>query len=170
MKLLGWLLAPTLLVAATVPTVGQEQDQHPLEGVWRVAEITTITADGETGNSKPQPGLFIFTRGHYSAIWTPGSQPRPPYADTWRPTGEEKIRAYDSIIVNAGTYESTESRIVTRPILARVPGFGGGKAIYEYELDGDELSLEKVEEYSRDGVRLTSLDHNRLPLKLVRVE
>jgi hypothetical protein len=171
-KLFDRLFVLALIIGATVPATSGHQSLSPnsMEGVWQITEITTVNRDGKTRNSEPQPGLFIFTRSYYSAVWTPSTGPRPPYADRWRPTDEEKVKAYDSIVVNTGTYELTETELITRPIIARVPGFGGGTATYKYKLDGDDLFLEMVEEYSGDGIRATWLDRTRFPLKLVRVE
>ena len=47
------------------------QTKTPVEGVWRIVEevapVTNPAARGATTTySNPQPGILIFTRGHYS--------------------------------------------------------------------------------------------------------
>ena len=160
------------LLFASASCFAQEISDHQsaIVGVWRIAEVKTVTADGESTNSSPLPGLYIFTQDHYSAVWSTSDTPRQMYADRWQPTADEKIAAYDSIVVNAGTYELDESDLITKPIMARVPGFGGGKALWKYRVDGDVLYLEMFEEYTKDGIRAEWLDHVHFPIKLVRVE
>jgi hypothetical protein len=150
------------LLVASAACIAQESSdrQNPLVGVWRVAEVKTVTADSESTNSTPLPGLYIFTQGHYSAVWSTSDAPRQMYEDRWQPTADEKIAAYDSIVVNAGTYELKGSDLVTKPIMARVPGFGGGKALWKYRVDGDDLYLEMFEEYTKDGIRAEWLDYS----------
>ncbi len=166
----------TLVIAALslVPTVCIAQDapgsRSDIVGVWRVAEVRTVTADTESINSDPLPGLYIFTDGYYSAVWSTSDKPRQMYADRWQPTAAEKIAAYDSIVVNAGTYELSQSELITRPQLARVPGFGGGRAVWNYRIDGDTLYLEMIEEFTKDGTRAKWLDQVHFPIKLIRLK
>ena len=53
----------------------QEAAKQSIEGVWKVSEIV-VTGAGASTISSPQPGLFIFTRGHYSIMYVPGNAPR----------------------------------------------------------------------------------------------
>jgi len=165
-----WMTVVLLFVSAACLAQESTDRQSELIGVWRVAEVKTVTADGESTNTSPLPGLYIFTQGHYSAVWSISDTPRQMYADRWQPTANEKIAAYDSIVVNAGTYELDQSELITRPIMARVPGFGGGKAIWKYRIEGGILYLEMFEEYTKDGIRAEWLDHVHFPIKLIRVE
>jgi hypothetical protein len=73
-------------------------------------------------------------------------------------------------VVNAGTYELEEATLITKPLIARVPGFGGGRAIWKYRIDGDSLYLEMFEEYTKDSTHAKWLDSVHYPIKLVRVE
>ena len=72
------------------------------------------------------------------------------------------VTAFESIIVNSGTYEVSGSRLIVRPVVAKTPEFMGGRQTYEYRIDGDLLSLETVELLSRDGVPLSSNEILRL--------
>ena len=74
--------------------------KKPIEGVWKVTEIV-VTGAGASNVGSPQPGLFIFTRGHYSMMSVPGNQPRALFKAE-EPTNEEKIAAFDSFVANTG--------------------------------------------------------------------
>ena len=51
----------------------QGASKPSIEGVWKVSEIV-VTGAGASTVSSPQPGLFIFTRGHYSIMYVPWEQ------------------------------------------------------------------------------------------------
>src|SRR4030095_14440472 len=55
------------LVGAPLFTQSGAASQPPLQGVWRVTEVTTTGKDAAT-NKSPQPGLYIFTAKHYSLV------------------------------------------------------------------------------------------------------
>jgi hypothetical protein len=135
-----------------------------------IDEIRVTGPDDNSTNRNPQPSVFIFGERHYSMVWIPGAEPRLDFADTWNPTDSEKVHSYDSLVVNSGTYALTESTLTTNPIAARVPGFMGGRAVYEYRRAGDRLWLTMVEEHSHNGIGNPFLDDHRVPLRLVRVE
>ena len=85
-----------------------------LVGAWSVE--TSTSENGEPFGDPAQPGLFIFTKGgHYSAIFSIGTGPRPRAAAHFNATDEEKVAQYDTIIVNSGTYEVSGTTITTRP-------------------------------------------------------
>jgi hypothetical protein len=65
--------------ATTVAGQSKSSSRGPLEGVWRVAEVTTTGAKAST-NKQPQPGLVIFTAKHYSIIRVTADKPRPALA------------------------------------------------------------------------------------------
>jgi len=111
---------------------------NPLAGAWSVSAITG--ADGVTIDPA-QPGLFVFTDGHYSAVYTPGAEPRPASATHFVATDEEALAQFQSFIVNAGTYSVDGSTITFRPSIARAPEFVGGQATAEFEIAGDVLTL-----------------------------
>ncbi len=132
-----------------------DQRENVLEGVWRIDQAQTVDSTGQTTNDYPQTNVVIFTAGHYSFVWTFGSETRPLAAERWNPTDAEKIEAYNSIIVNTGTYELTGSTLVTRPIAAKSQEYvGGGYSDYEYRVEGDTLYLTGTSLVSFDGVGL----------------
>lgn len=144
--------------------------RNPLEGVWKIVEIKTAGPEGEATNSDPQPNLYIFTATHYSMVWVPGRETRKPSAKTWFPTNDEKVKDFDTIIVNSGTYELTDTLLTVRPTAAKTPEYVGGRGIYEYRVEADTLWLNLVDLYSSDEVQDPYVLYYRNPLKLVRVE
>ena len=105
--------------------------KNPLIGVWKVIETSVIDSEGESKNLYEHPSLYVFHEEYYCMVMVLGDEAHTEFKDPWSPTCEEKIAAYDSILVNAGTYELRESVIITRPIIARVPNFVGGEAYYD---------------------------------------
>src|SRR5438445_2957301 len=99
----GILRGLTLLVMCSTVLSAQSSTKKPIEGAWKVTEIVVSGADA-SNVANPQPGLIIFARKHYSAVWVPGNQPRSLFKGE-DPTNEEKVAAYDSFIANSDTYE-----------------------------------------------------------------
>ncbi len=119
----------------TTPTTSA----NPLEGVWSVTAIEP--EDGSAVIDPAQPGLYIFARDHYSAVWTPGAALRTPSAAPFAPTPEEMVAQHESIIVNAGTYEISGSTVTFRPMIAKSPDFVGGQSGASFQIEGDVLTL-----------------------------
>ena len=115
----------------------------------------------------PFPNLFIFTPRHYSMIWVLGASE--PFAERWEPTDEEKKERFDSMVVNAGTYEIDGDTLTAHPMVARIPDFIGGRLICEYNVDNDMMRLKFVDEYSFDGVQAPWVASGGLILTLVRI-
>ncbi|MDH4211489.1 MAG: lipocalin-like domain-containing protein [candidate division WOR-3 bacterium] len=135
-------------------------------GVWQVKEIGRQNIESPVMD-KPVPSLFIFTSHHYSMVWVLGADQ--PFAERWKPTDEEKIRRFDSMVVNAGTYEIDEVALTVHPMVARIPDFIGGKLICEFQVENDTLRLKFVDEYSFDGVQAPWVAQGGLFLTLVRI-
>ncbi len=147
-------------------------DNQSLEGVWKIAEGKSVDANGQTTSTNVQRSLVIFTEGHYSYVYTSGDEAqRKLPVEHWNQTDAEKINAFNTIIVNTGTYELTESKLVIRPIVAKSEQFVGGYESCDYRLEGDTLYLETTEIVSVDGVPVPffsdgGVEHH----KLVRVQ
>ena len=146
------------------------KNTNPLIGVWKVVEMATINSDGELKNRYEHPSIYIFQDDYYSMVMVWGNEPRPEFDDPWNPTDEEKITAYNSILVNAGKYELKGSVIVTRPIIARVPNFVGGEAQYEYKIEGDTLTLTMFDEVSKKGVPQPWVGKRKFRRTLIRIK
>jgi len=164
--LLGITLFSAMLTAQSGP-------RGPLEGAWKVAEVVVTGADA-SNTPNPQPGLFVFTRTHYSIMYVPGNQPRALFK-AQDPTTQEKIAAFDSFIANTGTYEVTGNTFTIRPMVARFPNFmAGGFTKYQFRIDGNNLSLteKSTDENMRFGQRVVpwSGPVSETRMRLVRVE
>ncbi len=142
----------------------------PLEGSWRISEIRIVSKRGEYIDSEPQPGLFIFHEEHYSMVWMPFGEPLADFAEIWKPSDEEKLTSWNSIVVNAGTYTYTESTVTTVPLVAKTPEFAGGYAVYDYRVVADTLWMEMTDCMSSGDVQDPGIGAYTMPLRLTRVE
>ena len=130
----------TLLVLCTTAVSAQSSTKKPIEGAWKVTEIV-VTGTDASNVTNPQPGLIIFARKHYSAMWVPGNQPRSLFKGE-DPTSEEKIAAYDSFVANSGTYEVAGATLTLHPMVARSPNFmAGGVSKFQLRIEGTTLWL-----------------------------
>ena len=144
---------------------------YSLEGVWKIEEANEIDSTGAATNMEPQRSLIIFSGNHYSFVWTSGSEPRKLSTKHWNTTDAEKIDAYRTLVVNTGTYELTESQLITRPQVAKVEEFVGGHATYDCRIEGNTVVLEMTELVSVEGASPTSfLQGGKDQFKLVRVD
>lgn len=127
---------------------------NPLHGVW---SMTAVNPGGGGAPIDPsQPGLFIFTEGYYSEVSSLGADPRPLSAAGFNPTSKEKVAQYDTIIVNAGTYEVDGPTIIFRPMVAKTPEFIGGHSTMDFQITGDVLTLTVQSVVAADGVSAPS--------------
>ena len=136
-----------------------EEDQQitikksSIEGAWEMKSIHWITKDTTYSIEKAQPGMFIFTSDRYSIMWTPIEEPRTPFQNLSKPTDDELMAGFRSIVFNCGTYEYSDSTITTTAKIAKVPGFEGGKQFYRYKLVDNEMELTMFDEIYPDGTR-----------------
>lgn len=151
---------------APAPTEeGSEETRGPLEGVWSVVAVDPM--DGSAAIDPAQPGLYIFAESHYAAVYTPGPEPRVKSAMSFRPTDEEMIDQYRTIIVNSGTYEIDGSSLTVRPVIAKSPGFVGGRLTGTFSVSGDTLVIHHQHLFDLDGTELPDFGET---LTLVRIE
>jgi len=123
----------------------------PVLGSWTMKEVHWITNDTTYSIPNSQPGIFIFTPKSYSIMWTPTNAPREPFKILGKPTDKELKSGFQSVIFNAGIYEWTDSTITSTAIIAKVPGFEGGKQYYRYAIEDDILTLTMFDETYPDG-------------------
>ena len=162
------------LVFLLCVTFGCQQDKinfkNPVIGIWKVVETATVDSEGELKNLYEHSSLYIFQDYYYSMVMELGDEPRTDFVDPWNPTDVEKIKAYNSILVNAGMYELKNSVIITRPIIARVPNFVGGEAYYEYKIEGNTLTLTWFDEVSKTGVPHPLVGKLKFQRTLIRIK
>lgn len=118
-----------------------------LQGVWRVSEIVVTGANAST-NTSPQPGLYVFTKQHYSIVTVNGTAARKdvsPAKDPARLTDAEKIARYDMwspFTANSGTYEVKGNTLTTRPLAAKnVGAMAGTGQTREFKIEAKTLTL-----------------------------
>ena len=137
---------------------------NPLLGVWSVSARTS--SEGEPIDPS-QPGLFIFTERHYSAVHSLGAEPRPRAAVSFSPTPEEKVAQYDTIIVNTGAYEVSGSTITFRPQVAKSPERVGGQGTMDFQIDGDVLTLTQESVVAVDSVSAPNAPGSSMTLRRI---
>ena len=146
------MLRPFIIaLCLTVPTIGFTHKSFkpgPLEGVWKIVEVTTTGADPST-NRNPQQSLVTFTKGHYSYLSVDGDGPRPAFAQAKDPaklTDAEKLTRYEQwsrFAANAGTYDVKGTTLTLRPLVAKNETVMAKNFSIEseFKLDGNTLWL-----------------------------
>ena len=136
-------LITAVLVSAALSGQTKPASRSTVQGVWRVAEVVT-TGPGASTNSKPQPGLYIFTAKHYSIVRVDADKPRPNEPqDLTKASASELAAAWEPFTGQAGTYEQAGGNLTVRPLAAKNPTVmaSGSFTTYSYTLDGDALTL-----------------------------
>ena len=111
----------------------------PLIGAWRVTEITD--ANGPA-NTSPQPGLYIFTKGHYSFVRINGTRPLPDYPSNDKATDADKVAVFNALYMNTGTYTVTGNKLATKAMVAKSKfAIGGAGNQYDFAVTGNSLVL-----------------------------
>src|SRR5262245_26505886 len=110
-----------LLCACSFALMGQSKttSKSPLEGVWKVSEVV-ITGNNARTISAPQPGLYIFTKTHYSIMFVSPDVVRPKEINNQSPDAD-RLKAYDAFTANSGTYEVKGTTYITHPLVAKNP-------------------------------------------------
>ena len=138
---LGLALVTLLVLFAVAATVyGQSSATgNPLVGAWRVTEI----ADGNGPPiTNPQPGLYIFTRQHYSFSRINGTRPLPDYPSNDKATDADKVAVFNALYLNTGTYTVTGNTLATKAMVAKSAfAMGGPGNQYEFTVTGSALVL-----------------------------
>jgi hypothetical protein len=130
------ILAAVLMAYAT-PAVAQEST--PVEGAW--VFTSWVGPDGTT-TDQPQPGLFVFSKTHYSMMFTLGAEPRAQYEGEDM-TDEEMVTAYGTFVANSGRYEVSGNELTTRAYVAKDPNYMGSwpenAETYTFEIDAEGM-------------------------------
>ena len=138
---LGFTLVALVGLAALAATVyGQSPATgQALVGAWKVTEIGDASG---TANTNPQPGLYIFTRQHYSFTRINGARPLPPYPSNDKATDAEKVAVFNALYMNTGTYTVTGNTLATKAMVAKSAfAIGGAGNQYEFNVSGNSLVL-----------------------------
>ncbi len=119
-----------------------------IDGVWKVTNVV-ITGANPLTVENPQANLYIFARGHYSAVAVNGDKPRTAAAQGQDPakfTDAEKLAKYQEwapIMAQAGTFEVTGGKLIRTPIVAKnVVAMGPeGRSEADIKISGNTLVL-----------------------------
>jgi hypothetical protein len=163
------LVAVAVFISFVVPVLGQSKPS--IQGVWRILEVTTTGPNASTIKN-PQPGLYIFTREHFSIARITSTEPRsaaPAVKVAGKPTDPEKAAIYNEwapFVAQSGAYSVNGSTLTLRPIVAKSVAVMGNKqgSKFEFKLDGNTLSLTNTTTPTGDKAP------NPTTLRLSRVE
>jgi hypothetical protein len=122
-------------------------------GSWDLKETHFIMPDTTHKNVPSQKGLLLFTATHYSFMWITTKSPRKAFQILAKPTDEEAIAGFKGIAFNAGTYQYSDNILETKAEIAKVPGFEGGKQIYELKIVGKQLIMTMKDEIYPNGTK-----------------
>ena|SRR5437588_689642 len=112
-----------LVVGASSPGLGQS-----LRGTWKPVEIVVDSGpDRGRHTTDVQPGLLIFTRGHYSMTFVQGFKARAVPSDS--ATDEQLGLSFLPFTANAGTYQRKDSTVVFSPSVAKHPAVMAGRPL-----------------------------------------
>ncbi len=140
MKYVMTMLA-LLVAAATVS--GQSAATNPLVGAWKVESA--------------QPGLYVFTKQHYSFARIQGDKPLPDYPSNDKATDADKANVFNALYLNTGTYTVTGNTLATKAMVAKSKfAIGGAGNQYEYTISGTSLTL--TQKPSGAVLKLTRLE------------
>jgi Lipocalin-like domain len=138
LNLLVVALVAVFAVAATVYSQSSAAST-PLTGAWRVTEIPD--ANGKP-NTNPQPGLYVFTRQHYSFVRINGTMPLPDYPSNDKATDAQKVTVFNQLYMNTGTYTVTGNKLATKAMVAKSKfAMAGSGNQYDFALNGNNLVL-----------------------------
>lgn len=141
LSVLGFVLITFIGLVALAGTIyGQSSAAgNSLMGAWRVTEIGD--ANGAP-NTNPQPGLYIFTKQHYSFVRINGARPLPDYPSNDKATDADKVAVFNALYLNSGTYTVTGNKLATKALVAKSKfAIGGAGNQYDFALNGNALVL-----------------------------
>ena len=126
------------LALGFVPPLTAQAQEGALRGVWKVTEVSLTSPDTSWTYTDPRARLLIFTEHHYSRMGARGSGSRERLSD--EPSDAERLEAWQPFFADAGTYESTDSTVTFRVIVAKNPNNEGSLTqTATYRIEGDTL-------------------------------
>ena len=136
------ITALAVLVAAGTVS-GQSGTTNPLVGAWKVESA--------------QPGLYIFTKQHYSFARVQGDKPLPDYPSNDKASDADKVNVFNALYLNTGTYTVTGNTLATKAMVAKSKfAIGGTGNQYEFTVSGNALTL--TQKPSGAVLKLTRLE------------
>ena len=84
-------------------------------------------------------------------MYNPSWKARVPFKNLSKPTDNEILAGFRSIVFNSGPYEIIDDVMLAIPDIAKVPGFEGGKQYYRFKMDGDLMTFRMYDETYPNG-------------------
>jgi len=130
------------VVPSKVETRAKGVTQGTLQGAWKVTEFSTSISSASKITTTAQPGIFIFTKKHYSIMFLSIDKPRPEVPPK-NPTDAQKVAAWEPLSANSGFYEINGTTLTTHPLIAKNPAVmkPGGFVTYDFIIQGNTLLL-----------------------------
>ncbi len=124
---------------------------NPLLGSWKMKEIHYIYPEATHSQMQAFTGTFIFTPKRYVILYNPWKNERKPFKKLSKPTNEEILASFKTIVFNSGSYTYTNSTVSTIADIAKVAGFEGGQQFYQYTIKDNVLDITMFDETYPDG-------------------
>jgi hypothetical protein len=133
-------------------------------GAWKVAERSYEGANPRK-ITNPQPGVWLFTRRHYSFTDDTSDNGRPTFPAEGA-TAQQRADVFGPFTAQAGTYEINGSEITFKRIAAKNPNNlrPGRFTTWTFRLEGSN-TLWATQKANQDGPLA-----NQMTLKLTRLE
>lgn len=121
------------VVTLTAACTSDPSPQAPIIGAWEFVPA----------GSSEQRGLLIFTKNHYSMMFSRGKEARQTYPqDRWM-TDAETVAAYNSITANSGTYSIDGDQVTISAFVANDPNYmtawPNNSGSITLRIEGDQL-------------------------------
>jgi hypothetical protein len=124
---------------------GAVHSNHPIVGTWRLTSFTERNI--ETGATSYPFGeaarafVIYAENGYVATIFTTADRKPPP---SGRPSDQEAIDLYRSVIAFAGRYELIDNRLIYRPEISWNEAWNGTTQERIFEVRGDRLEVTSV--------------------------
>ncbi|MEM8524213.1 MAG: lipocalin-like domain-containing protein [Bacteroidota bacterium] len=141
---------------------------HLLSGSWKVEAIHYEYTDTTYVVNEVDYGRFLFTEDKYVVLYNPLMNERTPFENLSKPSDEETIKAFRSIVFNSGSYKLEKDVITNTPDIAKVPGFEGGKQYYRIGEQEEYLTLTMFDETYPSGKKPEWFGHLKIRFFLRR--
>lgn len=138
-------------ICVCIICISCKSDKNTISGSWMMEEINYIYPDTTYKVSPANVGTFIFADYRYIIMYNPWRTERTPFKTLSKPTQNEMIHAFKTLVFNTGKYVFTDSTITTTADIAKVPGFEGGKQYYRYTIEDDVLYITMYDETYPNG-------------------
>ena len=153
-----------LLLLGTIST-----ETPNVVGSWKLLEIEYLEEDRSVKQQGIEYGRVLFTERTYAIMYNPTLKERTPFEQLSKPTEAEILAGFKSIVFNSGTYQIENDEIITTADLAKVPGFEGGKQVYQYRIhQKDTLYLTMYDETYPDGGKPSWAGRLKIKMTFIR--